>query len=40
MAGQTSKAKATYKGFFTLWKDADHEIPILKRAKTEYSALR
>jgi tetratricopeptide (TPR) repeat protein len=28
-----------YKEFFTLWKDADPDIPILKQAKAEYAKL-
>jgi predicted Zn-dependent protease len=39
-AGDTAKAKAAYEDFFTLWKDADEEIPALKRAKAEYSKLQ
>ncbi len=30
------RALAAYKDFFTLWKDADPDIPILKAAKAEY----
>ena len=40
MAGDTAKAKAAYKDFFTLWKDADPDIPILKQAKAEYAKLQ
>jgi eukaryotic-like serine/threonine-protein kinase len=40
MAGDTPKAKAAYQDFFTLWKDADPDIPILKQAKTEYAKLQ
>ena len=36
----TAKAKATYKDFLTLWKDADPDIPILKQAKVEYAKLQ
>jgi eukaryotic-like serine/threonine-protein kinase len=39
MAGDTAKAKAAYQDFFTLWKDADPYIPILKQAKAEYAKL-
>jgi hypothetical protein len=39
MAGDTAKAKAAYRDFFTLWKGADPDIPILKEAKTEYPKL-
>jgi eukaryotic-like serine/threonine-protein kinase len=34
------RALAAYKDFFTLWKDADPDIPILKQAKTEYAKLQ
>jgi hypothetical protein len=40
MAGETAKAKAAYKDFLTLWKDADPDIPILKEAKAEYAKLQ
>ena len=31
------RALAAYKDFFTLWKEADPDIPILKEAKGEYA---
>jgi eukaryotic-like serine/threonine-protein kinase len=37
LQGETIKAPAAYKDFFTLWKDADPDIPILKAAKAEYA---
>jgi len=40
VAGDTAKAKAAYQDFFTLWKDADPDIPILKEAKAEYAKLQ
>jgi len=40
MAGESAKAKSTYKDFLTLWKDADPDIPILKEAKEEYAKLQ
>ncbi len=40
LQGDTAKAKAAYQDFFTLWKDADPEIPILIVAKSEYAKLR
>jgi eukaryotic-like serine/threonine-protein kinase len=40
VSGNTAKAKATYQIFFTLWKDADPDVPILKEAKTEYAKLQ
>jgi tetratricopeptide (TPR) repeat protein len=35
-----AKAKSSYQDFFTLWKDADADIPVLKQAKAEYAKLR
>jgi predicted Zn-dependent protease len=40
MQGDTIKAKAAYKDFLALWKDADPDIPILKQAKQEYAKLQ
>jgi eukaryotic-like serine/threonine-protein kinase len=34
------RALAAYKGFLTLWKDADPDIPILTEAKAEYAKLQ
>jgi len=34
------RALAAYKDFFTLWKDADPDIPILKEANAEYANLQ
>ncbi len=40
MQGDTAKARAAYQDFFTLWKDADSDIPILIAAKAEYAKLK
>ena len=40
LAGDKDAARAAYKDFFTLWKDADPDIPILKKAKAEYAKLQ
>jgi tetratricopeptide (TPR) repeat protein len=40
LQGDTAKAKSAYQDFFTLWKDADPEIPILKQAKAEYATFQ
>jgi serine/threonine protein kinase/tetratricopeptide (TPR) repeat protein len=40
LSGDTAKAKSAYQEFFTLWKDADPDIPILKEAKAEYAKLQ
>jgi len=39
MHGDITKARAAYRDFLTLWKDADPDIPILKQAKAEYAKL-
>jgi hypothetical protein len=39
LQGDTVKARAAYNDFFTLWKDADPDIPVLKEAKAEYAKL-
>jgi hypothetical protein len=39
LSRDTARAKTAYQDFFTLWKDANAEIPILKQAKTEYARL-
>jgi len=38
--GDTVRSRAAYQDFFTLWKDADADIPILSAAKSEYAKLR
>jgi eukaryotic-like serine/threonine-protein kinase len=40
LASETAKSRTAYQDFFTLWKDADPEIPILKQAKAEYAKLQ
>ena len=40
MSGNTAKAQIAYLDFFNLWKDADPNIPILKKAKAEYAKLQ
>ncbi len=39
LAGDQTKAKAAYEDFLTLWKNADSDIPILKKAKAESAML-
>lgn len=36
---RTADARSAYGQFFTLWKDADVNIPILTQAKAEFSKL-
>ena len=40
LQGDTAKARSAYQEFFTLWKDADPDIPILKDAKAEFAKIR
>jgi Tfp pilus assembly protein PilF len=40
LSGDKIKAKAAYRDFLNLWKDADSDIPILKQAKAEYTRLQ
>ena len=39
MQGDTTKAKAIYQDFLTLWKDADSDLPVFAQAKAEFSEL-
>jgi hypothetical protein len=40
MQSETDKAKAAYQDFLTLWKNADPNILVLKKAKAEYAKLQ
>ena len=40
MAGDSDNAKQAYERFLGLWKDADADLPALKRAKDEYLRLK
>ena len=40
LSGDNGKARASYETFLAMWKDADPDVPILKRAKAEYARLR
>jgi eukaryotic-like serine/threonine-protein kinase len=39
LQGEIAKSRTAYQDFFALWKDADPDIPILKKAKAEYGKL-
>ena len=39
MGGDKAAAKKAYEAFFTTWKDADADLPMLVAAKKEYAAL-
>jgi tetratricopeptide (TPR) repeat protein len=40
LSGDSVKARTAYQDFFTAWKDADPDVPILKQAKAEYAKLQ
>ncbi len=40
LSGESVKSRTAYQNFFTLWKDADPDVPILKEAKVEYAKLQ
>jgi hypothetical protein len=40
LSGDKTGAKAAYRDFLALWKDADADIPILKQAQAEYARLQ
>jgi serine/threonine protein kinase/tetratricopeptide (TPR) repeat protein len=40
LQGDSAKARTAYQDFFSAWKDADPDIPVLKEAKAEYAKLR
>ena len=40
LAGDEVKAKQTFQSVFTLWKDADPEMPVLIQAKKDYAVFR
>jgi hypothetical protein len=35
-----AKSRAAYQDFLALWKEAGHDIPILKQAKAEHAKLQ
>jgi len=40
LSGDSAKSRTAYQDFFTKWKDADPDLPILKQAKAEYEKLQ
>ena len=40
VTGNMSKSQKSYQDFFSLWKEADPDIPILKQAREEYAKLK
>jgi tetratricopeptide (TPR) repeat protein len=39
LLGDTMSARKAFEGFFTLWKEADQDVPVLLEARREYAAL-
>jgi eukaryotic-like serine/threonine-protein kinase len=39
IAGDKADARTEYAQFFSIWKDADPGIPILKQARADYAKL-
>ncbi|HWY16479.1 MAG TPA: protein kinase [Rhizomicrobium sp.] len=39
LSGDASRARSSYRDFLALWKDADPDLPVLQRAKSEYASL-
>ena len=39
LSGDTVKAKNAYSDLLTLWKNADPDLPVLKKAQAEYAQL-
>jgi eukaryotic-like serine/threonine-protein kinase len=37
LQGDAAKSRTAYQTFFTLWKDADPDLPLLKSAQLEYA---
>jgi tetratricopeptide (TPR) repeat protein len=40
LSGDRATARAAYETFLALWRDADPDVPLLKRAKAEYARLQ
>ena len=40
LSGDTAGARQMYDQFFTLWKNADADLPVLIQAKQEYGKLK
>ena len=39
LVGKKAEAKAEYEHFLSLWREADQDVPILRRVKAEYQSL-
>jgi Tfp pilus assembly protein PilF len=39
LEGDSGKARVKYQDFFSQWKDADPDVPLLKQSQAEYAKL-
>jgi eukaryotic-like serine/threonine-protein kinase len=40
LMGDNAAARESYEGFFSIWKDADPDLPVYRQAKAEYAQLK
>jgi eukaryotic-like serine/threonine-protein kinase len=40
LQGDKARSRVAYQDFFTMWKDADPDVPLLKEAKAEYAKIQ
>jgi eukaryotic-like serine/threonine-protein kinase len=40
LSGDAPGARSAYQDFFTAWKDADADLPVLTQAKVEFAKLK
>jgi hypothetical protein len=40
LIGYTTAARSSYSQYFSLWKDADQDIPVLKAARADFAKLK
>ncbi len=40
MQGDKTRSRLAYQDFLALWKDADPDVPLLKKAKEEYAQVQ
>jgi eukaryotic-like serine/threonine-protein kinase len=40
LQGDQANSRIAYQDFFAMWKDADSDLPVMKRAKAEYAKIK
>ena len=40
LASDVARSRQAYQAFFTLWKEADPDLPVLRAARHEYDSLK